>query len=182
MATTYSDLAFNSIPFLISFALIVLLFGGLLYFACLIWNVIDRSEDFEKNFLVRSFIVALLAAVFVVFIQFIFVLIFTFSPVFKETFNVNLMLSVLNTNILDMVLEVFQSPPGVLLMAIVMIALIVLFVSLVMLEAYKVSFLWTTIVTWTAIGIFLGLDMMLSVTGMPDGMSGIFRLIGSSFS
>jgi len=173
------DLLINSVPFLVSFLLIVILFGALLYFAVFIWRIKELSEDFDANFLIRSLGVALIAALFVIFIEFIFVLIFAFSPVFKSNFNVDLLVSVLTTNIWAMIGDIFASPPEILFMAIVMIALIVLFNSLIMLEAYKVNFGWTTVVTWTAIGIFLGIDSLLSFV-IEDGIAGALRLLGDS--
>jgi len=178
--TTFLDLLINSIPFLVSFTLVVLLFGCFLYLSVLIWKIKDKSEDFDKNFLFRSFVVAFLAALIVIFTEFLFVIILLFSPIFKEGFSIDLMTSILNTNIWAIPIEVINSPIYVIVMFSIFIFIIVVFNSLVMLEAYKVHFGWTTVMTWTAIGFYLLIDLLLFLIGIEDGMAGVFGLIGDT--
>ncbi|MGQ4875320.1 MAG: hypothetical protein ACP6IY_14745 [Promethearchaeia archaeon] len=178
--TTLGDLFINAIPFLVSFSLVVLLFGFLLYFAVYIWNIKDKSEDFDKNFLIRSLFISFVAALVVILMEFLFVFLLLFSPYFKSGFNFDLMASILSTSIIDIIFNIFSSPPFVLGMFIIFFAAIVIFNSLIMLGIYKVSYLWTTIVTWTAIGIYLGLDLLIHEFIIENGFAGVFKIIGDS--
>lgn len=177
--TTFLDYVINSVSFLVTFSLIVLLFGTLLYFGVFIWRIKDKSEDYDKNFLLRSFLIAFLASFIVIFVEFVFVLLL-FSPIFRSSLNPNIISSVMTTSITEIVLEIFVSPIHLLIMLLIMIIVMVSLISLVMLDLYKVHFGWTTVVAWTAIGIYLGVDLIFISIGFSDGIAGLFELLGDS--
>lgn len=168
----------SGIPYFVIFLLVTLLFGTFFYISCLILRIEDKSET-ERYFWLRSYATAFFSALVVVFFEFIF-LILMFSPLFGDFVPVDLINAVMTTALGDIVAGIIQSDVAVIVSFAIVIALTVITISLIMLEAYKVNFLWTTAITWLSIGMYFGIDLLLDALVIDRGLSGVFSLISNT--
>ena len=167
------------IPYAFSFVFITLFFGSLLAIFAWIYKLKDKSEEaYDANFFLRSFLVAFIAGFVVIFFELLFVFLL-FSP-FLEGVEVELMNAILSTSLPDVVNIIITSPPAIILVFAIIIVLILLIVGYLLLEAYKVPYLWTTLTVWSAIGVYFLVDLILISTGFENGLAGFIQNIGNS--
>lgn len=171
------NLLIDSLPFIATWLLVTLLFGTLLYVATLIFNLKDKSLDYDSYFWVRSYVVSIITTFIVVFFEFVFFLL-SISPIFGETIPVELINAVMTTSLQGIVENIVEGGIGIIVVFVIFIVLIVAVVSVIMLEIYKVEYIWTILTTWTAIGIYFGLDFLINTFFYDGGFAGLFGLVG----
>ncbi len=174
---TATEILVGALALITSMIMIALFFGTFFYFFTIVYRFKERTEGSEKLFWLRSFIVAIIAVLVIYAVEFAFSLLL-FSPLFYMDIPVDLMNAVNSTDIRGIIAALQTTPIQVLLLFIVMIVLIVAILSYVMLGIYKVSYAWTTLLTWSAIGIFLIIDIIVSFTFYKDGLAGIMGIFG----
>ncbi|MGV9173305.1 MAG: hypothetical protein ACOC44_11870 [Promethearchaeia archaeon] len=167
----------DSIPYVVSWLLVTLLFGTLLYVSSLIFNLRDKSYEYDSYFWLRSYLVSIITTFIVVFFEFVFFLL-SISPLFGERIPVELVNAVMTTSLQGIVANIAIGGIGIIVMFVIFIILIVAVVSVIMLEIYKVSYLWTTLTTWTTIGIYLGLDFLINTFLVDGGFAGLIGIVG----
>jgi hypothetical protein len=164
---------------IVTFILIAIFFGTLLYFFSFVFRIKEKTEASERLFWLRSFGIALIAVLVVYGIEFIFSILL-FSPIFYAEIPIDLMNAVLATDIKGIIAALVISPIQTILLFIVMIVLIVAILSYVIIGFYKVNYGWTTLITWSAIGVFILIDITISFSFNPDGLAGIIKIFGDS--
>jgi len=173
---TGAEILFGIIALITTFIMIAVVLGIFFYFFSYVYRFKERTEGSERLFWLRSFIIALIAVLVIYGVEFIFSLLL-FSPLFYQDIPVNLMNSVTSTDIRGIIAALATTPTQVIILFVIMIVLIVAILSYLMLGIYKVSYGWTTLLTWSAIGIFLLIDITVSFTINEDGLAGIISLI-----
>ena len=174
-----TEILIGLLALLTQFIVVALVFGTLLYFFTIVYRIKEKTEASERLFWFRSFSIALIAVVIVIGIEQIFSILL-FAPFFYRDIPVELLNAVSSTDIKGMITALTSSPLPVLALFGLMLVIIVAIMSYVMLGFYKVNFGWTTLLTWSAIGIFLLIDVTLSLTLYPEGLAGLLGSIGDS--
>ena len=176
---TATEVFYGILALITNFILIAIFFGTCFYFFTIVYRFKERTEGSEKHFWLRSFAIGLIAVLIIYAIQFAFSLLL-FSPAFYENIPVDLMNAVLATDIRGIVAALTTTPVMVLGLFVIMIVMIIAIMSYVMLGIYKVKYAWTTLLTWSGIGIYLILDIIISFTFNQQGFAGIMVNIGDA--
>jgi len=174
-------LLIDAIPTISSLLLITVAFGTILFFFTEIYDFKARSDASDTHYWLRSFGVAMSAALVFILFQFLFGLLLILSPLFYSDIPVNLMNAVLSTNINAMIQQIISNPNiSVLVLLGSMIFIIVIIMSYIMLGVYHVNFGWTTLLTWSAIATYFFVDLVLVNTIYEGGVAGILSTVGNS--
>ena len=172
-------LLIEAIPTISSLILVTLAFGTILFFFTNIYDFKVKSDASDTHYWLRSFGVALSAAVIFRLFEFLFGLLM-FSPLFYSDIPVNLMNAVLSTNINAMIQQIISNPSiPVLILLGSMVFLIVIIMSYIMLGVYHVNFGWTTLLTWSAIATYFWVDVVLVNNVYSGGVAGLLNSIGT---
>ena len=102
-------LLIEAIPTISSLILVTVAFGTTLFFFTNIYDFKAKSDASDTHYWLRSFGVALSAAVIFILFEFLFGLLM-FSPLFYSDIPVNLMNAVLSTNINAMIQQIISNP------------------------------------------------------------------------
>ena len=173
-------LIIDAIPIISSLILITVAFGTILFFFTEIYDFKARSDASDTHYWLRSFGVAMSAALIFILFEFLFGLLM-FSPIFYSEIPVNLMNAVLSTNINAMIQQIISNPSiSVNVLLGIMVFLIVIIMSYIMLGVYHVNFGWTTLLTWSAIGTYFFVDIVLVNNLYSGGVAGALGSIGNS--
>jgi len=176
---TATELLFGALALITNFIIIALFFGTCLYLFTIVYRFKERTEGSERIFWLRSFFIGILFVLILYAIQFAFSLLL-FSPLFYLDIPVDLMNAVNSTDIRGIIATLANTPSQVLILFIIMIGLIVAIMSYIMLGMYKVNYGWTTLLTCSAIGVYLMIDIIVSYTFNADGLAGIMSLVGDA--
>ena len=172
-------LLIEAIPTISSLILVTVAFGTTLFFFTNIYDFKAKSDASDTHYWLRSFGVALSAAVIFILFEFLFGLLM-FSPLFYSDIPVNLMNAVLSTNINAMIQQIISNPSiPVLILLGSMVFLIVIIMSYIMLGVYHVNFGWTTLLTWSAIATYFWVDVVLVNNVYSGGVAGLLNSIGT---
>ena len=170
-------LLIEAIPIISSLILVTVAFGTILYFFTEIYDFKAKSDASDTHYWLRSFGVAMSAAMIFFLFEFLFALLL-FSGVFEDI-PVTLMNAVLSTNInvmIQQILAVEQIPALILLGA--MIFFIIIIMSYIMLGVYHVNFGWTTLLTWSAIATYFLVDIVIVNNVYSGGVAGLLNSVG----
>ena len=158
---TSTEILVGILALIVTIIMIGLFLGTFLYFFTIVYRFKEKTEGSEKFFWLRSFILAIITVLIIYGVSIVFNLLL-FSPFFYLDIPEKLMNAVQSVDIRGIIASLSSTPTTVLILFIIMIVMIVAILSYLMVGIYKVSYGWTTLLTWSAIGIFLIIDILIS--------------------
>lgn len=171
----------DGFPWLLTFLVVTFLFGTLFFIFTKIYNLEEKSDYTGSHYYLRAYLVAILSALVIIFVEFIFVLLLL-SPVFLQHATVSLIENVLTTALNDIIIDLMAAAPEVILMTILLIGIATIIISYIMLEFFQINFGWTTLITWSAAGLYFAIDSMIDGFAYDGGIAGLLNLAGRSIS